>query len=66
MTLLTHIEGSEQETEIELRDIFYCTIEPLNFSDFAMNLIYLNMSQFCWSLNLLLPQRSGPAISLSD
>ena len=51
----------------EVEDIFYCKIEPLNLSVFKMNLIeYLNMLQFCWILNLLLPKISCSAISLSD
>ena len=45
-----------KEQTKELCATFYCRTEPLNLSDFIMNLIEdLNMLQFCWSLNLLLP-----------
>ena len=46
---------TERQAKAEMCDTFYCTIEPLNLSDFMMNLIDLNMLQFCWSLNLPLP-----------
>ena len=38
----------KEQTKVEMCATFYCTTEPLNLSDFVMNLAEdLNMLQFC-------------------
>ena len=48
------------------RGVCCYSIDPLNLSDFKMNLIAdSNKIQFCWKLNFLLPERSSSNISWS-
>ena len=54
VTLVNKFET--ERTRVDVHASFYCSIYPLNFLDFKVNLIAVsNKLRFCWNLNLLLP-----------
>ena len=64
--LREQINKLTNKQKVQVCSIFSYISEPLNLSDFMVDLINFNVLQFCWNLNLLLPQGSSSTISLSD
>ena len=61
-----YIYGTER-TMVEMYTFFCYIIDPLNLSDFKVNLIAdSDKLQFCWKLNFLLQKRCSCTISLPD